>query len=174
MCRVFYTKIQNIDTESPKQRRQRESRVARRLLCKAAEMCGYKYLPEMEERTKTGKPIIKNAEWCFSIAHCKDTVLVAVSAQNVGVDIQRIGDVSEKVVERFLKKSVGTPLENTFAWTGYEALGKYLGTGIPLPDEIKEEFRITEFTVGDYAISVCHGVNEECYEPQALIGVNEG
>ena len=34
-----------------------------------------------------------------------DTVTVAISDKNVGIDIQRIGDVSERVVERFLKKA---------------------------------------------------------------------
>ena len=158
--------------KDPKLKRQMESYTARCLLKKAAEKCGYEYLPEMEMKTEKGKPVIKSGEWCFSIAHSNGTVIVAISDKDVGIDIQRIGDVSERVVERFLKKVPAIPLENTLAWTDYEALGKFLGTGIPLPGEIKRGFEITRFCISDYAVTVCHEVNDVCFPPEELIGVN--
>lgn len=88
--------------------------------------------------TDKGKPYSDNRLEKFSIAHSGEWSVVAISENNIGVDIEKIGNSHFSVASRafvseeiaFLKKS---PDKNfAFVWTLKEALGKAVGLGISL------------------------------------------
>ena len=172
MCRIFYTEFNCAGDVSPKGKKQQQSRVARKLLKIAAEKCGYEFCEERISVKEGGKPYIEGENWSFNISHCDDLVCVAVSDFEVGIDVQKIGDVNENVVRRFLKKDAGTPEENTFAWTDYEALGKFLGVGIPILHSFGKKYVITQVSISDHCISLCHEPNDEILSTEEVIVVN--
>lgn len=53
------------------------------------------------EADKNGKPFLKNSDVLFSLSHSGDYAACAVSKRAVGVDIQRVTDISERVLQRF-------------------------------------------------------------------------
>ena len=87
-------------------------------------------------RTENGKPYAE--EGCFSISHSGDLVVCALSECAVGVDVEQIRAVPEKVAQRYfsegerhlLQRSRGR--KNVFwrIWTGKEALCKLSGEGL--------------------------------------------
>lgn len=109
----------------------------------------------------TGKPYIqiskrkkcigkdkKYAGGYFNISHSGKYVVCAVSDIEIGCDIQKIRSIPRNLYPR-LKKFAdmnGFVLDSachrlsvfnqTLLWTRYESLGKYLGTGIPVPETI--------------------------------------
>ena len=65
-----------------------------------------------------------------SISHSKDAVAAAVSKKAIGIDIEHIRPVSEKLQKRICKESLGTEDELFKIWTLKEAYVK--ASGIPL------------------------------------------
>ena len=173
MCRVFYTYIDNCDSISSKDKRRQSSLAAYKLLSEAAKLCGYDCTELNIIRSEKGKPYVENGEFYFSISHCDSFVCVAISQYEVGIDAQRIGDVSDKVIERFLKEKPLDDIFNTYLWTDFEAVGKYFGVGIPHCLVLDTNARITHLKCGEYCVSVCHNATDECAWCDNIILVKE-
>lgn len=82
-----------------------------------------------------GKPIFESENIYFSISHCGDYAVCAVSYQNIGVDIEVKRKKGLKVAKRFFKKSECEWIEDSEErflkiWTLKEAYAKYTGEGI--------------------------------------------
>ena len=110
-----------------------------------------------ERKNKDGKPYFENCPIHFNISHSLDYVVLAVGECEVGIDIQRINNISEKVLKRFVGKKGENALENTLLWTHLESYAKLIGRGIPLRDDERgipcEYFDFT--SLDGYVISVC-------------------
>ncbi len=82
-----------------------------------------------------------------SISHSKDAVAAAVSKKAIGIDIEHIRPVSEKLQKRICKESLGTEDEFFKIWTLKEAYVK--ASGIPfskiLALDVKEFPESAEF-----------------------------
>lgn len=52
-----------------------------------------------------GKPYIEDIPYKFSISHSKTIAAVAISEENIGMDIQKFPDYSEKLAERICSES---------------------------------------------------------------------
>lgn len=82
-----------------------------------------------------GKPIAENLKYDFSISHSKNLVAVAVSNQNIGLDVQVVRDCNQKVAERYFSKFDNVKLNSskhqdllfTKLWTKYESSLKLFG-----------------------------------------------
>lgn len=76
-----------------------------------------------------GKPFIKDAPYHVSISHSGDLVLCAISHYPVGVDIQKVEKVPEKIVQKI---DVNFDSDRQFYeyWTAAESYGKLFGNGI--------------------------------------------
>lgn len=100
------------------------------------------------DRLSNGKPVLlldNKREGDISVSHTKNCLVVAISEEKVGIDIE--------LKERHISPTI---CKNIKEWTQYEAYGKYLGTGISkelLNKELPEEL-ITSFEWGDYIISL--------------------
>jgi len=89
------------------------------------------------ERTQNGKPFLQGYPVHFSISHTGDIWSCLISAENVGLDIQKTREVSfDKLANRFFLdeeiKFVSDFGRDGFfdIWVRKEACIKYLGTGI--------------------------------------------
>ncbi len=90
-------------------------------------------------KTEIDKPYFKNSDVKFSISHSEDYVAVAVSDNEIGVDIEKITDKSrDNMIDRFFIPSEQEFYYNSedkaaaFAvlWTRKEAYLKYTSKGI--------------------------------------------
>ncbi|HYA80917.1 MAG TPA: 4'-phosphopantetheinyl transferase superfamily protein, partial [Methylocystis sp.] len=102
-----------------------------------------------------GKPSLAGAELEFSLSHCEDLVLVAVSRCGaVGVDVERVREISDarSLAARFFTRGENTALaaapagerrELFFAiWTRKEAYVKATGEGLSRPLDSFETARL--------------------------------
>lgn len=109
--------------------KRREPLCAYMILCMALwEQYQWRGLPEMAV-TALGKPYFPEyPDVHFSISHTSGAVLVGVSDQPIGVDIERIRPVSQRVMHRL----AGVSSEKAFfqSWVRREARTKRSGSGI--------------------------------------------
>lgn len=99
----------------------------------------------------------------FNISHSGDLLVCAVSTKPVGIDAEKIGEYSKKVIERICSskelekvlKSDDRNLEFCRLWTKKEAYLKLLGTGIQTLNlkDVKCD-KVLSFNYGEYMISV--------------------
>jgi len=156
MTTVYVTKLSwksEIEQRFP---RKVYSEAARRLLREAVKL---EYALDIsaydEKKRENGKPYLEGAPFCFNLSHSGEYVACALSECEVGVDIEKVRHVSEGVMRRFVGKCTESDEENTRLWTRYEAIGKFLGTGIPY-GEISDAYFIKEyFNLDGYALTVC-------------------
>ena len=86
-----------------------------------------------------GKPFLKDhPDLHFNLSHCKNGILVAVSDQPIGVDIESYREVSDSLIhytmneteQRIIRESDDPIRTFTEYWTQKEAVFKLRGTGI--------------------------------------------
>lgn len=118
-----------------------------------------------------GKPYFVDVEINFSISHSNDAVLCTVSKSCIGADIEKIGNIREKILKSFSpleQEQVKSPKDFYTLWTLKESFAKLTGNG--LSDVRNAEFelkpRITcttsdikglyfkSFEIYDYVISI--------------------
>ena len=117
-----------------------------------------------------GKPYVIDGGVCFSVSHSGRCVAIAVDAQEIGLDIERLTDKDYmKIARRFYhpneRRFVESARDSRRAfigvWTRKEAYLKQLGTGVAndlsafdtLSGELSE--RIVSIDLDGYCISVC-------------------
>ncbi len=88
-------------------------------------------------REESGKPYLCDSELYVSISHCDDIAVCAVDTTPLGIDIERIKDINDALIERVCtdeeKQYVsGGDFKKRFfeIWTKKEAYFKKQGTGI--------------------------------------------
>jgi len=100
----------------------------------------------------------------FSISHTRGAVLAGIHDQPIGVDIERIRPVSERMMQRIAGTS--SPEEFFQSWVRLESRGKWDGTGLAalqpectgaIPDE---RFCFVD-TFPGYAACVCTHAQDE-------------
>lgn len=107
------------------------------------------------EYDEFGKPYFLNRDDCFfNISHSGDYVVIAVSGQNVGCDIQEKKEIKENVLKRITSEKereyiFSKGFELTFVWALKESYSKYIGKGlskdfreISFKEESKDSFVI--------------------------------
>lgn len=117
-----------------------------------------------------GKPYIEGLH--FNLSHSGTVAVLAVAAGEVGVDIEKIAPVNEKLVrrvctERELARLKGRDDAFFRIWTAKESAGKFLGTGIAFPKAFEvdllckevtyqgEALPIREYALDGYALTAC-------------------
>ncbi len=117
-------------------------------------------------KNEYGKPYIENCPaFHFNISNSYDLQVIAVSDSSIGVDIEKIRPVNQKVAKRFAKDEYEYIAEQNSdyafieIWTKKEAYLKYLGTGIAGGLSSFSVFNLKEplktFKKEEYIISVC-------------------
>lgn len=106
-----------------------------------------------------GKPYIKDNPIYFNISHSGDYTVLAISDQEIGIDIEKI-TMREKVIKKVCneeeKKLIKTQEDFTLMWVKKESYVKYLGIGLAYDlinvDTLKLNFYIIKFD--NYYISI--------------------
>ncbi|KUO64335.1 MAG: peptide transporter [Gracilibacter sp. BRH_c7a] len=113
-----------------------------------------------------GKPHLRDyTDVHYNISHTKGAIVCAVTDKPVGVDIERIRKVNERIVERYFTRNeqnyIFSRIENqderfTEIWTKKEAYVKWRGKGMTIPfgsfDVLQKA--IHSFSYGIYYISI--------------------
>ena len=112
-----------------------------------------------------GKPLLSNLPIHFSLSHCKDAVVCAVSDQNIGVDVESIVAYNPDVTRRVctaselevLRCSLQKDLDYTTLWTKKEAVAKYEGMGLSMELNKMEmsKYRIDSIRCDKFVLSIC-------------------
>lgn len=126
------------------------------------------------EYGKNGKPkFAERPEIHFNLSHARDYAALAISKEEVGVDIEQIREGKRKIAQRFFSSEEKKVLQEQWSdsvftkiWTRKESLVKACGTGLSIP---LDQFSVLSDTVEkdavyylesihfgqDYWISVC-------------------
>ncbi len=122
------------------------------------------------ERNKYGKPYLKNLpSFHYNISHTRNAIVLAVSDNPVGADIERIQKVKLDIAKRFFTNQEETYILNSTnqnqaffeIWTKKEAYIKYIGKGLSISLNSFSVFdtniskHINHFLIDNYIISVC-------------------
>lgn len=125
------------ETLDLKPENKRSQKIAADMLCRQmiAEAEGIDPAGIIIKKSKDGKPYTENSAYKFSISHCGNLVVCAVSKNEIGVDIEKIRNVRLKIAEKFACENeiayIGEKLERFFeVWTLKEAFFKCKGTGL--------------------------------------------
>ena len=133
--------------------------------------------------TKTGKPYILNDNIFFNIAHSEDFAVCAFGTSEIGVDIEKIKPLSERILDKISLPSERAKIyaakQIVKLWTRKEALSKCLGSGIGkhiFKTDLSEEqirydgmtYRLKSFELGEYMLSVC---SEFDFPPEKIIEI---
>lgn len=123
-----------------------------------------------------GKPYLSNYDGLyFNISHCREAIVTAVSAREVGIDVEGRRKFSDTLLQRACNEeeraviATASEPELEFArlWTRKEAYFKWTGTGIlisHLPDVAREAAEAgccidTRWVDGRFWLSVAQGVD---------------
>ena len=143
----------------PDRRQWREPLCAYGLLALALrETRGWDRLPAMTLGER-GKPFFpEHPEQHFCISHTHGGVLVGLSGEPVGVDLEWLGRPMRSTIRRRLEQSGQTPLEYYQDWVRYEAAVKRRGGGVR-PHHRPEDCENAQLVdlLPDYAAAVCGG-----------------
>ena len=134
---------------------------------------------------KFGKPYINNfGNFHFNTSHSSNILVCGISEQQIGVDVEKIKPIKNKIVERFFtiqekeyvyKTSSDQNKRFIEVWTKKEAYIKWVGKGIEIQlnsFDVIENSRIMTRYIGDYILSICTDTTLE-NEDINLIEVSE-
>jgi 4'-phosphopantetheinyl transferase len=125
-----------------------------------------------------GKPYFSNhSEIYFNLSHSGDYVLVVLSSDEVGCDIQQITNVNLKIADRFFTAKEREYIKNINGffrvWALKESFIKLIGKGLSQPlnsfsiEDLDDEpyviyngekYAFIEDKINDYVISICKEV----------------
>lgn len=118
-----------------------------------------------------GKPYLKNKKGEFSVSHSGDYVLLAVSDEKIGADIECIREINENITKKictpeeaeFVNSSKGTDknLRLLLIWTFKEAFFKYLGTGLgdfKTVSYFDENIKREQYICDDYVYHIIYSI----------------
>jgi phosphopantetheinyl transferase len=110
-------------------------------------------------QNQSGKPYFRKSTMpCFNISHSGDYVACVFDEDEVGLDIQKIRRIPEKVLKLYLHTKSEDPVQQTMEWTKFESYGKLKGTGIPPEDDYAQGVFISTSEQNGYIITVCTNI----------------
>lgn len=131
------------------------------------------------EYNEYGKPYLKGENIHFNLSHSGDYVLLAIDEFEVGVDIEKISTIKQKVADKYFTLEENSWLrENNenenfyYLWTGKESVIKAKGQGLkntktfsllPIKNCIHEimgeQYFLNWAKIEDYVYCVCSKTN---------------
>jgi len=80
-------------------------------------------------KNENGKPYVKGNPMFFNLSHTKDAFVVAISENEIGIDIEKSREINEKIKEKYFTEEEKKQ-DEILVWTKKEALIKLFGTGL--------------------------------------------
>lgn len=113
-----------------------------------------------------GRPKLDNNELYFNISHDKDMAVCVISTENIAVDIMKIRNIDERLLNYILNSSEKSPKDSyefTKLWALKESYIKYKGESISSNmnkiDTTKIKYDIID--KNDYIVAICYGDKEK-------------
>ncbi len=154
------------EVASMKVEQKKKLRIAADALCRKtiSDYCGIAPEEITFGYSEKGKPFAKDLPVHFSISHSGDYAVCAVSENEIGIDIEKIRPVNQRVADKFAtekEKEYILSSSNGFfeIWTLKEAYFKCIGTG--LGKNIKD----VSFEISDGIISCSKSGYEFFFNP---------
>ena len=107
-----------------------------------------------------GKPYLKNNELYFNISHSGCYTVLAISNQEIGVDIEKVTmkkKVIDKVCNEKEKKLIKSEEDFTIMWVKKESYVKYLGIGLAYGLKNVDTIKLKNYVIkkyNDYYIAI--------------------
>lgn len=143
----------------------KKQKIAADMLCRQmiADKCGISLDSIVFDKNKNGKPFAVNSGVFFSVSHCVDTVVCAISENEIGIDTEKIRSIRLRIAEKFATEAeleyIGDDVNRFFEiWTLKEAFFKCKGTG--LGSDIKS----VGFSVDGAGITCSESGYKLCFE----------
>lgn len=112
---------------------------------------GFYYFPDFKE----GKPFDNNLDFNFNITHSKDKVILIVSKDDVGIDLEYYKEVSRSLKERLFKDDKLSDKNAIIKWTKLESIYKLEGNGVSINKKIDlKKYKVKTHLYEDYVISI--------------------
>lgn len=112
---------------------------------------GFYYFPDFKE----GKPFDNNLDFNFNITHSKNKVILIVSKQDVGIDLEYYKEVSSSLKERLFNNKKLTSKNTIIKWTKLEAICKLEGKSVSIKNKLDyKKYKVKTYKYDDYAISI--------------------
>lgn len=108
-------------------------------------------------KRESGEPYLTDSAYYVSLTHKGETGVVALSHKKVGVDIEKVTVPRnvKRLSRLFNEEEAPSSLYDFYKiWTGKEAIGKLLGTGITYDVLKKKTEGVRHFDFGEYLIAV--------------------
>lgn len=107
---------------------------------------------------ENGKPIIDNIN--FSVSHCDEYVLLAISNKKVGIDIEKVKDYNPQLLKYLnMRNKTMSNKEFFIEYTKREALIKMLGLSLANININYNRCKYKIFYIDDYVISLCYEID---------------
>lgn len=120
-------------------------------------------------RTKEGKPVVGDGAFCFNIAHSGDMIAIAISQNDVGIDIEKMRPYDSRIAKKFFPEQVenisnsqSPDLEFTREWTVFEAKVKLFGS-IALLKQTREKLYYKSHIMQNYVLTTCSLSDEQIH-----------
>ena len=121
------------------------------------------------EKNIYGKPyILGEANFNYNISHTHNAMSIAISENEVGIDIEKIGLCDFEIVNRYFSNAESEYIFSNNQeqnkrfyeiWTKKESFIKWDGRGLAVPldsfNVLEKNSLIKSYIIGDYIISVC-------------------
>lgn len=166
MICVYYTKYELNDGEN---KYQKEHQIGLFLLEYGLKKMNIDFSEKDISLTDAGKPFLTNTkDVYFNISHCDGWVVCAISNQEVGIDIERVGYMSDAMVKKALSENEAQLIDqNLFYrfWTLKESYLKWCGQGF-YKDPRTVEFKISDdgvHCVTDNVYCVSKSIDKDCF-----------
>lgn len=129
-----------------------------------------------------GKPYIDGV--FFNISHSGDKTVCAFGTNEIGVDIEKIKPLSEKLMDKIAlpgeRAKISAAKQIVRLWTRKEALAKCVGEGLGeeiFKTDLSEDvvryrgmtYRLKSFELGEYMLSVC---SEFDFPPEKIVNIS--
>lgn len=154
MLELYFTQIDTVNLTRG-QISNAESRMGKELLAYTLKAFhGIGTLPPIDI-SESGKPFFADHSFEFNISHSHGRVVLALSDQPVGVDIEHSGRAIPELVRRRFFKDGEATVED---WTRFESYSKLSGEGIysAVYPPVEKDVFFKSYTISDnYVVSVC-------------------
>lgn len=131
--------------------------------------------------SEKGKPYIEGV--FFNISHSGDKAVCAFGSSEIGVDIEKINPLSERLMDKIAlpneRAKISAAKQIVRLWTRKEALAKCVGEGLGeeiFKTDLSEDvvryngmtYRLKSFELGEYMLSVC---TEFDFPPEKIVNI---
>lgn len=112
---------------------------------------GFYYFPEFD---KTGKPYDEGLGLYFNISHSNSIITVALSCEDIGIDIEYYRHISDNIKKKYFKENISDK-DATIGWTRLEAALKLNGQGLSGINNVDlKKYKIKTIKYENFALSI--------------------